>query len=453
MDVSICLVEVVATYVENSVILASVICSSGNKYTGKKHLFLLILFSVFTTLIVGVMNRIHAFSYVTPLVSMAFVIFVSSRLMSNGQLVLRSTSAVLAYLIIQSIDYIIVIILGHITGKYEDFFNVFVTAEGVNRTAFLIIDKSVDFILFCLFRSCLSRLSKLTTRLQTYLFILSSASYIIMQFLFQVVLVPNLSVMQLAVVASWCFLLGFIVAFIAFFLALTKQEQDRQRMEMLRAENALMAENYKSLHAAQQASLRTLHDFRHHVRTVHELISGGKVESALEYADSLLKTSYHQAAQCHSGNDIVDAIINSKLAEAQVKKIQFTYMANLHIPIQIDPVDLCGVLANQLENAFEASMQIPDPAGRIVHTEVKQVQSFVILRVENTVLSDPFTDNPDLHTTKSDPAIPHGYGLLNIRSIAQKYEGTLRTEFSNNRFISVVSLSDLPFDTNNSTVG
>lgn len=36
MDVSICLVEIVATYVENSVILASVICSSGNKYTGKK---------------------------------------------------------------------------------------------------------------------------------------------------------------------------------------------------------------------------------------------------------------------------------------------------------------------------------------------------------------------------------------------------------------------------------
>ena len=149
----------------------------------------------------------------------------------------------------------------------------------------------------------------------------------------------------------------------------------------------------------------------------------------------------------------MDAIINSKLSEAQAKGIQFTFMANLHIPIQIDPVDLCGVLANQLENAFEACMQIPDPAGRIVHAEVKQVQSFVILRVENTVLSDPFANNPDLHTTKSDSSIPHGYGLLNIRSIAQKYEGVLHTEFSNNRFISVVSLSDLPFDTNNPTVG
>ena len=138
----------------------------------------------------------------------------------------------------------------------------------------------------------------------------------------------------------------------------------------------------------------------------------------------------------------MDAIINSKLAEAQAVSIHFTFMANLHIPIQIDPVDLCGVLANQLENAFEACMQIPDPAERLVHAEIKQVQSFVILRVENTVLSDPFANNPHLHSTKSNLSVPHGYGLLNIRSIAQKYEGTLRMEFTNGRFVSVVSLCD-----------
>lgn len=81
------------------------------------------------------------------------------------------------------------------------------------------------------------------------------------------------------------------------------------------------------------------------------------------------------------------------------------------------------------------------------------MKSFVILRVENTVLSDPFMDNPDLKSTKSASLAPHGYGLLNIRSIAQKYEGTLRTEFTNGKFVSVVSLCDLPFDTKNSTVG
>ena len=447
------IVELFATFTECVVILSVITASSTRRIPGRKGLFLLIAFSLCSTILVTILNFLDEFSYITPLVSMTFIIFVTSKILSTGSLLTRSITCILSLLLIQSIDYIVVIIFAHTISATSTFFTIFVTSQGINRIAFLIIDKLIDIGFYFILRRWLPGLSKLTLRLSRYLLVITIASYIVMQYLFQVVLVPDLPIMQLAVVTSWCFLLGFIAAFIAFFLALTKQEQDRQRMEMLRAENALMAENYKSLHAAQQASLRTLHDFRHHVRTVHELISDGKVESALEYADSLLKTSYHQAVQCHSGNDIVDAIINSKLAEAQVKKIQFTYMANLHIPIQIDPVDLCGVLANQLENAFEACMQIPDPAERIVHTEVKQVQSFVILRVENTVLSDPFTENPDLHTTKSDSSLPHGYGLLNIRSIAQKYEGTLRTEFSNNRFISVVSLSDLPFDTNNSTVG
>ena len=80
----------------------------------------------------------------------------------------------------------------------------------------------------------------MSQRLRIYLLIFLLISYVVMQCLFQAVLVPNLAIMQLAVVASWCFLIGFIVAFIAFFLALTKQEQDHQRMEMLHSENVLM---------------------------------------------------------------------------------------------------------------------------------------------------------------------------------------------------------------------
>lgn len=453
MNILAQIAEISATFIECILILSAIMVSSSKRYTGWKNNILLVVFSACSTILISTLNSLNLFSYITPIISMVFIIFISSKIMATGNLLTRSITCMLSLLLIQSFDYIVVIIIAHTISASRTFFTVFVLSHGINRIAFLTIDKLIDISVYFILRRWLSGLSKLTLRLSCYLLVITIVSYIVMQCLFQVVLVPDLPLMQLAVVASWCFLIGFIIALIAFFLSLTKQEQDRQRMEMLRSENELMADNYKTLHSTQQEYARTLHDFKHHVRTVHELISDGKVESALEYTDSLLKTSYQQAAQCHSGNDIVDAIINSKFSEAQTKGIQFTYMANLHIPIQIDPVDLCGVLANQLENAFEACMHISNPAKRVVHTEIKQVQSFVILRVENSVLSDPFTDNPDLHSTKPDSSIPHGYGLFNIRSIAQKYEGTLRTEFSNDRFISVVSLCDLPFDTNNSTVG
>lgn len=445
------LIEIGATYIENIVILATVTCSSGIKFSKRLHIPLLFLFSALTTVIVDMMNQIQDFSYLTPLLSMAFVVFISSRILSNGSLLIRSISAILSYLIIQCIDYIVVILIGHFIGKAENFFTVFVSTSGIHRITFLVIDKSIDVVIYLLLRKQLPGLSKLTSRLHGYLLFLSAISYAVMQCLFQVVLLPNLPIMQLAVVGSWCFLIGFIVALIAFFQSLTKQEQDRQRLKMLHCENALMTENYKRLHATQQSYAKTLHDFKHHIMAIQELVNTGKNELAIEYLNSLLETSYQQAAQCHSGNDIIDAIINSKLSEAQTKDIHFTFLANLHNSIRIDPVDLCGVLANQLQNAFEACDKITNPADRKVHVEIKQAQSFVFLKVENTVVSNPFDSNPDLQSTKHILSELHGYGLLNMESIAQKYEGSVRSEFKNGRFISVVSLCDLPFDTKNST--
>lgn len=445
-------IELAATFTECLLVLLTTVTVSGTRFNKKTNILLSILFSFFSMLVVAILNQWRAFSYITPLAAMVTIIFISSWVISTGSLLIRSIACILSYLVVQCIDYIVIVLCGHFVGNPDNFFTLFVTIEGINRGVFLVIDKSIDVILFILLRTHLVRLSKLTLRLQRYLLFLSIVSYVFMQCLFQAVLVPNLGIMQLAVVASWCFLIGFIIAFIAFFLALTKQEQDRQRMEMLHSENILMAENYKTLHSTQQTYARTLHDFKHHVTALRDLVSADKPEAAIEYMDSLLKSSYQMTTQCHSGNDIVDAIINSKLAEAQAKDIQFTFMANLHIPIKIDPVDLCGVLANQLENAFEACTQIYDPTDRLVHAEIKQAQSFVILRVENSVLSNPFADNPRLISTKKVSPEFHGYGLLNIRSIAQKYEGTLRTEFTNNKFVSVVTLCDIPFNTNNSTI-
>lgn len=441
------LIELSATFIECLVLLLTTITASGKRYHGKRAWWLILIMALIPTFLIDLLNQWRAFSYITPLVSVGFLIFISSPILSTGSLLVRSYSCILPLLFIQCIDYILVILFGHFIGSPENFFTLFVTTSGVNRTAFLITNKAIDVILFLLLRSYLPNLSKLTLRLQYYLLALSVVSYTVMQFLFKAVLVPNLGIMQLTVVASWCFLIGFIVAFIAFFVSLTKQEQDKQRIEMLHLENKLMAENYQTLHATQQTYARTLHDFKHHIQTMQDLVCAGKEKSALEYMDALLKTSYKQAAQCHSGNDIVDAIINSKLSEAQTKGISFTFAANLHNPVQIDPVDLCGVLANQLENAFEACMQIPDSEKRLVHAEIKQAQSFIFLKVENAVLSNPFTHNPSLCSTKKNLSEPHGYGLFNIQNIAQKYEGTLRSEFVNGKFVSVVSLCDLPNNT------
>lgn len=75
--------------------------------------------------------------------------------------------------------------------------------------------------------------------------------------------------------------------------------------------------------------------------------------------ESLLSITYQKTALCHSGSDIIDAIINCKAAEAEQLGIIFRFTVNFPVSADIVPVDICGVLANQIENAFDACKQMP----------------------------------------------------------------------------------------------
>ena len=221
---------------------------------------------------------------------------------------------------------------------------------------------------------------------------------------------------------------------------IARAEQERQTHIFLRSANQLLTENYQQLHAYQQDHAKQIHDFNHHLTALRGLTALGKHEEALAYMESLLSTAYQETALCHSGSDIIDAIINCKAAEAEQLGIEFRFAVDFPVSANIAPVDICGVLANQIDNAFDACRQMPPSAPRRVQVTIKRVENFVFFRVENTVDHDPFENNSSLSSTKTDTSTQHGLGIKNIRDITDKYSGFLRNEYKGGVFISVVSL-------------
>lgn len=192
---------------------------------------------------------------------------------------------------------------------------------------------------------------------------------------------------------------------------------------------------------------KELHDFKHHLAVLRELNTEEKPQELARYLDTLLQTSHKHTACAHTGNDMIDAILNCKAAETEQLKINFKFTTNLLTAVSIFPTDLCGVLANQLDNAFEACATIEEESKRDVQVEIKQVQEMLFFKVRNTVAEDPFRNNPQLKSTKADEANRHGFGLESIRLITEKYHGCLQTEFENGWFISSASLCERPLDT------
>lgn len=130
-------VEIAATFTESILILSAITIASGKKFTGWKKNILLIAFSVCSTTLVRFLNALDTFSYITPIISMAFFIFISSKAMSTGTLLTRSITCILSLLLIQCIDYIVVIIFALTTSASNTFFTAFVSSQGVKRVIFL----------------------------------------------------------------------------------------------------------------------------------------------------------------------------------------------------------------------------------------------------------------------------------------------------------------------------
>ena len=429
------LIEIAATEVESLLSLGATAEMAGRRYEGKIYLARLLGFSAFMTLLVSLLNRVSPFSFLTILAGMAYVVG-ATRFLSEGGFLTRATACVMTLFFLHSLDYIIgftlAMLIGNSPSVYQSFDTLLHTGE--TRTIFTLINKSVQTGLFCFLRPYLHYIGRLPNRLMAVLFFVGTAAYVIMSSLLQMIITDSLFVMQAAVILSWVFITVGILACILATILSNKYQQERNRNNLSLLANRLMEKNYRDLSAHQRTLAKRLHDFTNHMKTLEALSKESPAAQA--YIAELLSTTYRNVKRCRSGNDVIDAIINCKAEEAEAQGIPFTYSVRLTEPLRISSVDLCAVLANQLDNALEASLKLPQESERFVKVIVEQRNNFLSFRVENRVAQNPFDAHGHLVSTKKgDPSL-HGLGLKNIRDAVEKHMGTLQNLCRENVFVS-----------------
>ncbi len=441
------LVEWAATFVESLILLCTITAASGRRYEKSRHYLAMLLSTVCLTVLINVLNAVSIFSFLTPVISMCFVIFILSRITSTGSLLIRSTACIMTYLVIITVGYVIFVLIRVVyAGDIYSAFTFFMS-PGPFRVVFLTVDKIIDVLFYFFVHKSLFKISTLKKKYQMVVLLISLAAYISTQYLFGVFLDTANDALSAVAIFSWLYILAFVTITIIAFVLIARAEQERQTHIFLHSANQLLTENYQQLHAYQQDHAKQIHDFNHHLTALKGLAALGKREEALAYMESLLSTTYRETALCHSGSDIIDAIINFKAAEATQLGIDFRFAVSFPVSADIAPVDICGVLANQIDNAFDACRQMPPSYLREVKITIKHVENFVFFRVENTVDHDPFENNSSLSSTKTDTSAQHGLGLKNIHDITDKYSGFLRNEYKSGLFISVASFCYETLDT------
>ncbi len=221
---------------------------------------------------------------------------------------------------------------------------------------------------------------------------------------------------------------------------INRQYEVEKELARLKTEQAsLLEHDYTALNQAYAVNAKLFHDFHHHIGALRQLLSRNKWEEAIQYLDELQAPVQEMADTLWTGDETVDYLINSKLQTAKDNRIRYQIQVEFPRHTNVRGTDLCAILGNLLDNAFEAAKQVREEE-RFVRLTIRRINQMLVIKVENSMAVLPRTKDGELETIKEETGL-HGWGLKSAQTAAEKYDGMVQTSYTGHTFWAVATLS------------
>lgn len=175
---------------------------------------------------------------------------------------------------------------------------------------------------------------------------------------------------------------------------------------------------------------RLKHDMKNHIMVAVSYLNSGDTQQAKDYLSAVLDNLNKSYSYIQTGNSVMNYIINSKLEYARSQGIEFkAEIENLPFD-KMGSVDFSALLSNVLDNAVEASQS---SSNKFIYVSILKKRAYDTILVKNSIDSSVLEKNPQLLSSKKDNE-QHGYGIKQIKAIAEKYEGIVDIYEEDNMF-------------------
>ncbi len=178
------------------------------------------------------------------------------------------------------------------------------------------------------------------------------------------------------------------------------------------------------------------HDYHNHIQVMQASMALGRYEEVKEYLHQLNDDLTNVDTTIKTGQVMVDAILNGKLALAAKNNIPVNVKARLPEKLSIRTIDLCVIIGNLLDNAIEENINLPEE-DRFLR---------IYIGVKNTQLYLCFTNAAGKRKVKyaktflSTKGTSHGFGVSRVESIVKKYEGFFSADSEDGGFTAEILL-------------
>ena len=236
---------------------------------------------------------------------------------------------------------------------------------------------------------------------------------------------------------------GLVVEFLGFMLSITCLIFFCMIAEEYLAKNELYQQNrlielrmHSAVHELEQvrnAQYRMSilrHDMRHVLSTATTLIQQQKYDEAVKYLSEGQRSLDSIRLQRFCSNEFVNAVLTKYDDQCMLNHVEFK--AEVETAALLPCPELCYsiMLDNALENAFEATKQLP-LGERYIHLSLKQKNSKLLLSLKNTYATTPkFVDDVPVSSE-----IGHGIGTQSIIYNCNKLGGQCKFALEHNLFV------------------
>lgn len=208
----------------------------------------------------------------------------------------------------------------------------------------------------------------------------------------------------------------------------TQIKSENERLQMEKA-------HYDILEQQNRQLMLYAHDAKNHLAAIQSLNTDPRIDA---YIEKLREGLGHYAGHCHSGNKILDVMINKYETECELHEIRFEYDVRSCNLNGVEDIDLVAILGNLLDNALTAAEKTEQ---KFMALETTTRNSYGVIVITNSCDTEPAAYGDCLVTTKEDRKL-HGFGLKSVKRTLKKYQGDFYWDYdaAQRMFIMTVML-------------
>lgn len=224
-------------------------------------------------------------------------------------------------------------------------------------------------------------------------------------------------------------MVGFYSILMFLFTSIQKEAETRHSAQLSALQLSALQSRMEAVKAAEDAIRTERHDLRHRLHTAAELVSRGDRDAALAFLDAAQNRLDEQNVIRWCRPPVLDAVFSTYFDQARHQGIPIEARISLPDTLPVNEGELAIVLANALENAIHANLELPQEQRQI---RCKMIgPPSVMLEIANPCTGNISFDSNGLPVAQREG---HGLGIQSISAFCRKNGAVCRFDLADGWF-------------------